>query len=131
MLFRSSCPSPLYVELNPQRAIEAFTYLLQCFLNYCLPASAVSVLGLRSRDHAVILLAADRGEIPARDLPRLFDTLGPAIAGVEDSGPRLALARRIIEAFGGEISAENISGGGFRFQVRLPMAAEVSRTTAA
>jgi two-component system OmpR family sensor kinase len=67
----------------------------------------------------------DTGEgIPEEDLARLFDRFYRAPDQRTDdtgsSGLGLAIAARIVEAHGGTLHAENLSGGGARFEVRLP-----------
>jgi signal transduction histidine kinase len=65
----------------------------------------------------------DTGEgIAPEDLPRVFDPFfraDPARQGA-GAGLGLALARRIVEALGGEISAESEPSRGARFAITLP-----------
>jgi signal transduction histidine kinase len=67
----------------------------------------------------------DSGKGIAEDqLPRLFEpffTTKP-----EGLGMGLAISRSIIDAHGGEISAENDRRGGATFRVRLPRSAGVA-----
>jgi two-component system sensor histidine kinase ChvG len=70
---------------------------------------------------------ADRGPgIPPAHLERLFErffTYRPQSTGRRDhSGLGLAIARTIVEGYGGTITAENRPEGGARFDVLLPLA---------
>jgi signal transduction histidine kinase len=77
---------------------------------------------LRAREEGDFLLieVEDNGAgIPEEALPRIFD---PFFSLKEDGGTGLGLAisRRIAREHGGELSAENIPGGGARFRFSLP-----------
>ena len=76
---------------------------------------------------AVIVAVADTGSgIAPEDLPRLFDRFyraDPSRArSTGGTGLGLTIARRIVEAYGGSITAESTVGQGSRFMVRLPAA---------
>jgi signal transduction histidine kinase len=80
----------------------------------------------RGVDHAWLRVDDGCGGIPAADLDRVFDvafrgsgarTPGESFRG----GLGLAIARGLVEAHHGRITACNISGG-CRFEVRLPLA---------
>jgi signal transduction histidine kinase len=70
------------------------------------------------------LTVEDTGEgIASADLERVFDPFfraDPARSG-PGAGLGLALAKRIVEALGGRISAESEPGAGSRFAVELPV----------
>jgi len=70
------------------------------------------------------LAVEDTGEgIPAQDLPRVFEPFfraDPARSGA-GAGLGLALAKRIVDALGGEIRAESRPEAGSRFAVELPI----------
>jgi two-component system sensor histidine kinase ChvG len=70
------------------------------------------------------VIVEDRGPgLPASHVDRVFErffSYRPAGARGEHLGLGLAIARRIVEAHGGRITAANRSGGGAVFEIRLP-----------
>jgi signal transduction histidine kinase len=66
-----------------------------------------------------VVTVADRGpDIDPQYLERIFE---PYFSKRPDGmGLGLAMARRIIEAHNGSISARNNEGGGASFEIRLP-----------
>jgi signal transduction histidine kinase len=67
---------------------------------------------------AVIAVSDDGPGIRPDLLPRLFEAF--ATSRPEGTGLGLSTTKRIVEAHGGSISAQNVSPGGARFEVRLP-----------
>jgi signal transduction histidine kinase len=74
----------------------------------------------------VRITVADSGKgIPEEDLPHLFEPFyrsGAAHSGSGHAGLGLAIARRMVELQGGEITAENIPEEGASFRFTLPTA---------
>ncbi|HEX5947943.1 MAG TPA: HAMP domain-containing sensor histidine kinase [Actinomycetota bacterium] len=89
------------------------------------PADGTVRIEARRRNHTIEVAVADTGEgIPPEALDRVFDPFwrgDPSRAG-SGSGLGLALARRIVEALGGEIRVESSPSIGSRFSVVLPEA---------
>jgi two-component system sensor histidine kinase HupT/HoxJ len=84
-------------------------------------ADARVVLRSRLEDGLLVIEVDDNGEgIPAEAVSRIFD---PFFSLKEDGGTGLGLAisRRIAREHGGELSAENLVGGGARFRFTLPL----------
>ena len=79
------------------------------------------VVSAARRDGQVVISVTDTGVgIPAADLPRIFDAFYRGQGGVAGAGIGLALARRIVEAHGGSISATSDLERGSVFVIALP-----------
>ena len=108
--------------------------LLQVFLNLAmnafeamtaLPSNALCLVirADRNENGDVLVRVRDSGNgFPSGLAEQLFEPFFSTKA--EGTGMGLAIARGIIEAHGGTISAENFDGGGACFTVRLPQAKE-------
>jgi signal transduction histidine kinase len=87
------------------------------------PADGTVRIEARRRDGAIEVVVADTGEgIPPEALDRVFDPFwrgDPSRSG-PGSGLGLALAKRIVEALGGDIRVESAPAAGSRFAVVLP-----------
>jgi signal transduction histidine kinase len=87
------------------------------------PADGTVRIEARRRDDTVEVVVSDTGEgIPAEALDRVFDPFwrgDPSRSG-PGSGLGLALAKRIVEALGGDIRVESAPAAGSRFAVVLP-----------
>ncbi|WP_293799459.1 heavy metal sensor histidine kinase [Stenotrophomonas sp.] len=87
------------------------------------PAGGTVTIRLGGDAAGAVIAVENPGEIPAEQLPRLFDrfyTGDPARrAGGEGAGLGLAIVRSIVELHGGEISVVS-NGGVTRFVMRLP-----------
>jgi two-component system OmpR family sensor kinase len=91
------------------------------------PATAAIEVAVHEDDNSVVLSVRDHGPgLPAGSAESLFDRFWRAEGGRErgkaGAGLGLAIARRLVDAHRGEISAENAPGGGAVFVVRLPKA---------
>ncbi len=79
-------------------------------------------LQLSQREGACWIEVRDGGQgFPPELLPQLFQRFAQRGSGAPGAGLGLYLCRLITEAHGGSIQASNISGGGARVVVRLPM----------
>jgi PAS domain S-box-containing protein len=89
------------------------------------PGTPVRVRLRRHGARCVLTVDDDGPGIAASVLPRLFQRFaqGPDARQLGGLGLGLYLARSIVEAHGGTLTAENRPAGGARFAVSLPMAA--------
>jgi len=99
--------------------------LIDNALKYSLPADAVEVR-VREDGRALFIEVADGGAgIPLVEQMRIFDDLyrGENARETEGSGLGLALARRIVQLHGGEITLRSnpTQGWGTVFTIRLPV----------
>ncbi|MDR7539816.1 MAG: ATP-binding protein [Armatimonadota bacterium] len=114
------------VRADPERTVQVLTNLLDNALKYTPPGGQVTVSASERRGH-VLLGVADTGPgIPEADLPHIFDRFYKVdksrTAARGGAGLGLAIAKRLVEAQGGIIMAENVEGRGARFLVALPRA---------
>lgn len=109
------------VELDPNRMRQVLSNLLANALRYS-PAGSNIRLSAEGDQETISLTVQDEGPgIPPGDLPHIFERFYKST----DSGGMglgLAIARHLVEAHGGSISAESASGGGTVMRIRLPIA---------
>src|SRR5271167_816931 len=80
-------------------------------------------VSLQNDDDAVLIAVADEGKgIAPENLPNIFRPFFTTKG--HGTGLGLSLARRIVEAHGGQIDASSEVGKGSRFAIRLPVARE-------
>jgi signal transduction histidine kinase len=88
------------------------------------PADGTVSLSARKDGNRLELAVQDTGEgISAEDLPNVFDPffrVDPSRSG-PGAGLGLAVAKRIVEALGGRISAQSSPSIGSRFAIELPL----------
>jgi signal transduction histidine kinase len=101
------------------------------------PAGASITLSTRVRSAAVWIEVADRGYgIPEEELPYVFerfyraDGVQPRVRKADGFGLGLSIARTIVEAHGGYITAARRQGGGTRVSFCLPLRTPLSRPDA-
>jgi signal transduction histidine kinase len=127
VIVETNFPVPLYAVVSVPRMVQSLGHLLDAFLEYSSAGSKMVISCLQSNGHAVTTFSNGDGAIPASDLPRLFDAFfASSRASAVDSSVWKALARRVVEATGGSVRAENTAPQGFRFLIRLPLAAAES-----
>jgi two-component system sensor histidine kinase KdpD len=86
------------------------------------PGTSVQFLARVDGDELVLRVADDGPGLPERDTKRLFDRFqrGPG-AAAGGTGIGLSLVKGFAELQGGRVSAENRSGGGAEFTIKLPL----------
>ena len=116
------------VPLDAPRMQRVLYNLIQNAIRHT-PADGTITLTLRGNPGGVELTVADTGEgIPGADLPHIFDRFyrgEPArtrdsSSAAPGAGLGLAIAKGIVEAHGGSISASSVPGTGAVFKVVLP-----------
>ncbi|HEX6768777.1 MAG TPA: sensor histidine kinase KdpD [Candidatus Binatia bacterium] len=87
------------------------------------PAGTTITVGADIKDGAVQLVVADRGPgIPDDELPHVFEKFyRGAKAPSGGSGLGLSIVEGFVRAHGGSVRAENRSGGGAEFTIRVPV----------
>ncbi len=97
--------------------------LLDNALKYTPAWSSIEITA-QSHDQHLLIEVLDRGPgIPEHDLKRVFDKFYrlPVPEGVRGTGLGLSICKGIVEAHGGNIWAENRTGGGLRIAIQLPL----------
>jgi two-component system sensor histidine kinase ChvG len=119
-------PQRVYaVRGSAERLSQVFDNVLANACSFAPPGTPIIVaVDEVERDCRVVV--SDEGPgIPPEHLNRIFDrffTYRPESPGArrEHAGLGLAIARAILEGYGGTITAANPPAGGARFEVRLP-----------
>jgi two-component system, OmpR family, sensor histidine kinase BaeS len=113
-----------------QRVVQVLGNLVRNALRHTPEGGLIAVRAER-QDGVASVTVEDTGEgIPPEQLTRVFerfyrgdDARDRASGG---AGLGLAIVRELVEAMGGEVSAESTPGQGSRFSFRLPLATESS-----
>ena len=112
------------LSLDPDRLAQVFGNLITNSLRYT-SAGGEILLKAGLENNQLLFAVQDNGQgIPADSLPYIFDRFyraDPARAQGAESGLGLAIARSIVEAHGGSISAESKVGQGTVVRFGLPL----------
>lgn len=114
---------PLPVEGDPDLLWSAIENVVRNAVKHGARGGLVDVV-LRAEDGMALVEVRDRGPgIAPDDLPAIFEPFfraGASRSGVDGHGLGLAIARRVVQAHGGEIVAANRQDGGLRVTITLP-----------
>jgi len=102
---------------------QVLVNLLDNALKYSPPDKSIEIAA-RTNDGKLIMEIADQGPgVPEDDLTRVFDKFYriPIPEGAGGTGLGLTICKGIVEAHGGDIRAENQTGGGLRVIITLPI----------
>lgn len=118
-------PDTPRARFDPPRIEQVLTNLVGNALRYAPARSAIELRarGVRGPDREYVEISvADAGPgVPPRERARIFEPYVQVEAKRAGGlGLGLAICKRIIEAHGGSIHAEERTGGGSRFVFRLP-----------
>lgn len=113
---------PIPVAGDPDRLQQVLTNLIDNAHTNAPPGTVIEVSASSDAGNAFVAVRDHGPGLPAEGLERVFDkfvrTGSSTVAG---TGLGLYICRRIIEAHGGRIWAENAPGGGAVFTFRLPL----------
>jgi signal transduction histidine kinase len=122
-LYLESRNGDFTVELDPQRTEQVIGNLISNALRY-IPEGSKIWLTLEKTTESISLCVSDNGPgVSNEDLPFLFDRFWrknrsrSRISG--GTGLGLAIARQLIEAQGGQVSANNLPEGGLQVMFEL------------
>ena len=116
---------PVIVNASPERLSQVFVNLLDNARSFSPPGGTITVI-LEAQEGIATVQVEDEGPgIPETTLGKIFDrffTYRPGEPHARDghTGLGLAIAKAIVEGYGGTITAGNRPEGGARFEVRLP-----------
>jgi signal transduction histidine kinase len=116
---------PLTVMVDTDRLDQVLSNLVVNSLRYTPPGGSIT-LRAEAIPQGVRLTVSDTGSgIPSEDLPYIFDRFwrgdrSRARAGGSGSGLGLAIAKQLVRAHGGTISAASRLGGGTDIMIELP-----------
>ncbi len=120
---RISASAETEVDVDPRLTSMAMAQLLENAARYA-PASAPITIDAHVEDGRLELSVADRGPgLDPDEVERVFERLfrGREAHRVPyGTGMGLAIARGLVTAAGGTVSARNDPGGGARFRITLP-----------
>ena len=113
---------PPLLNLDPERMRQVLHNLLANALRYTPPGGSIRLrYEILAQDRQALITLQDSGSgIPPEDLPHIFDRFYKT----RDStgmGLGLPIARNLVEAHGGTITAQSLSGQGTRLQISLPV----------
>ena len=115
----------ILVTASEDRLLQAFSNVIDNAISFSPPESRVQVEIGEVEGHALVRVE-DRGPgIPPEHLERVFDrffSYRPEGRDANHDGLGLAIARAVIEGYGGSIRALNVQPHGTRVEVRLPVA---------
>lgn len=125
--FQNELNDDLTLTFDPARMEQVLGNLLSNALRHSPPGEAVQLVLRKSESPSGLLWEVkDKGEgIPSEALPHIFDRFYRADSARTrrdgGSGLGLAIARKLVQAHGGVLEAENRAQGGALFRVRLPL----------
>lgn len=117
-------PGLPYVSASPERIVQVLENLVDNAVSFAPDGDTVDVT-LKCDGRWIECAVRDRGPgMPPAHLERVFDrffTYRPDDRQREHTGLGLAIAKQIVESYGGTLVACNRPGGGAEFTFRLPV----------
>ncbi|GIH04040.1 two-component sensor histidine kinase [Rhizocola hellebori] len=118
------CPTPIYLEADPDRIRQVIGNLLSNACKHSPPGGTVTLRAVASTSHAVIEVADTGTGIAEADLPHIFDRFWRSDTArsrrTGGSGLGLAIARQLVLDHGGTVGAVSQIGAGTTVTITLP-----------
>lgn len=115
---------PLVAKVDPLRFQQVIRNVLANAIKFSPMGRSIHIAGEMSDMGEVHISVMDHGPgIPDSELGKIFDAFVQSSKTKDGSGGTglgLAICRKIMEAHGGEIHAENVAGGGTVFCIKFP-----------
>jgi two-component system phosphate regulon sensor histidine kinase PhoR len=130
--FEVIVPEDLFVQADRARLEQILNNLIDNAVKFNRAGGSVTIMA-EERGREVVVSVEDTGVgIAASDLPRIFERLYRADKSrsrkVEGTGLGLAIVKHLVQAHGGDVSAESEIGRGSRFIITLPAAIQDVKT---
>ena len=117
-------PEPLLAPVDPARFQQVLRNVLANAVRFSPPGVPLVLEGHAESDTRIRLSVVDRGPgIPPAEIEKIFEAFVQSSKtkdGAGGTGLGLAISRKIMQAHGGEIRAENNAFGGATFHIYLP-----------
>ncbi|BAZ49424.1 periplasmic sensor signal transduction histidine kinase [Nostoc sp. NIES-4103] len=113
----------LLIEGDPERLLQAILNVLDNAIKHSAPNSQVFISGYKQGKQAILEIRDQGQGISESDLPHIFEqfyTTDPSRKG-SGNGLGLAIAKRIIEAHQGTVTAGSVANQGATFTICLPL----------
>ena len=115
---------PMRTRVDPARYQQVVRNVLANAIKFSPPHSRIDIGGDRTESGSLLVFVCNEGPgIPAAELDRVSDAFVQSSQTKDGSGGTglgLAICRKIIEAHGGSIHAENLPGRNTVFQIVVP-----------
>ena len=115
---------PLRAKVDPMRFEQVLRNVLANAIKFSPAGGLISLIGDQAASGELHLAVSDRGPgIPPAELESIFEAFVQSSHTKDGSGGTglgLAICRKIVDAHGGTIHADNRPGGGAVFHIRLP-----------
>lgn len=115
---------PLRAKVDPMRFEQVLRNVLANAIKFSPAGGLISLIGDQAASGELHLAVSDRGPgIPPAELESIFEAFVQSSHTKDGSGGTglgLAICRKIVDAHGGSIHADNRPGGGAVFHIRLP-----------
>ena len=114
----------LVAKVDPLRLQQVVRNVLANAIKFSPPASVIELLCEATAEGDIHIAVRDQGPgIPEAEIDKIFEAFVQSSKTKDGSGGTglgLTICRKIVEAHGGRIDAENLAGGGSCFHIRLP-----------
>jgi signal transduction histidine kinase len=117
-------PNLSNINVDPERMTQVLGNLVSNALRHTQTNGSIVLAAERLNGEMIISVQDTGSGIPAEDLPHIFERFfrGDRVRQrTGSSGLGLAIARSIVDAHGGRITAESEEGQGTTFQIILPI----------
>jgi PAS domain S-box-containing protein len=115
---------PMRAKVDPPRYQQVIRNVLANAIKFSPPGGCIEIVGERADNGELRLVVRDEGPgIPAAELDKVFDAFVQSSQTKDGSGGTglgLAICRKIIDAHGGSIHAENLPQRGAAFHIVVP-----------